>query len=71
MSYRQLSTQVDAFANGLFEVPFKTPAIMVIWGKDCAETLVAQMGAIKAGLNVGFHFLFHPQSDTERLFSTR
>ena len=60
MSYRQLSTQVDAFANGLFEVPFKTPSIMVIWGKDCAETLVAQMGAVKAGLNVGIQFLFAP-----------
>ena len=52
MSYRQLLKQVDAFANGLYEVPFKTPAIMVIWGKDTAETLVAQMGAVKAGLNV-------------------
>jgi long-subunit acyl-CoA synthetase (AMP-forming) len=52
LSYRQLLTQVDAFANGLFEVPFKNPAIMVIWGKDCAETFVAQMGAVKAGLNV-------------------
>jgi hypothetical protein len=54
MSYSQLLTQVDAFANGLYEVPFKTPAIMVIWGKDCAETFVAQMGAVKAGLNVSF-----------------
>ena len=52
MSFRQLQKQVNAFANGLYQVPFKTPAIMVIWGKDTAETLVAQMGAVKAGLNV-------------------
>ena len=52
MSYRQLLKQVDAFANGLYEVPFKTPAILVIWAKDTAETFVAQLGAVKAGLNV-------------------
>ena len=49
---RQLLHNVDAFANGLYEVPFKHPATMVIWGKDCAETLVAQLGAIKAGVKV-------------------
>ena len=52
MSYRQLLKYVNAFANGLYQVPFKTPAIMVIWGKDTAETFVAQLGAVKAGLNV-------------------
>ena len=52
MSYSQLQRQVNAFANGLLDVPFKSPATLVIWAKDCAETYVAQLGAVKAGVKV-------------------
>ena len=43
---------MNAFAEGINEVGFKQRHSLVLWGHDCAENIVAQLGASKAGVRV-------------------
>jgi acyl-CoA synthetase (AMP-forming)/AMP-acid ligase II len=51
-TYAALKRQIDAFGNGLISGQFKPGHKIVIWAKDGAESVVAQAGAIRAGLSV-------------------
>ncbi|EKX39332.1 hypothetical protein GUITHDRAFT_164967 [Guillardia theta CCMP2712] len=53
-TYKELDKQVNAFAEGIHEVGFKQRHSLVLWGHDCAENIVAQLGASKAGVRVKF-----------------
>lgn len=52
MTYKDLQRQIDAFANGMQAAKFSPSHKIVIWAKDCAENVVAQLGAAKAGVEV-------------------
>jgi acyl-CoA synthetase (AMP-forming)/AMP-acid ligase II len=52
MTYRDLQRQIDAFAHGMQGAKFGPQHKIVIWAKDCAENVVAQLGAAKAGVTV-------------------
>ena len=52
MTYRDFSRQIDAFAAGLEASKFTPKHKMVIWAKDTAENVVAQLGAAKVGVEV-------------------
>jgi len=52
MTYRDLQRSIDAFANGMQSTNFSSKHKLVIWAKDCAENVVAQLGAAKAGVEV-------------------
>jgi acyl-coenzyme A synthetase/AMP-(fatty) acid ligase len=52
MTYRDLQRQIDAFTHGMQSAKFAPKSKLVIWAKDCAENVVAQLGAAKAGLTV-------------------
>jgi len=52
MTYKDLQRQIDAFANGMQAAKFSPKHKIVIWAKDCAENVVAQLGAAKAGMEV-------------------
>ena len=52
MTYRDFSRQIDAFAAGLAASKFTPKHKMVIWAKDTAENVVAQLGAAKVGVEV-------------------
>lgn len=47
-----MNRHIDAFANGLQGTKFTDKHKIVIWAKDCAENVVAQLGAAKAGVQV-------------------
>jgi len=49
---KELDRQVVAFAKGMEHSDFAPGSKIVIWTKDVAEGIVAQLGAIQAGLNV-------------------
>eukprot|EP00960_Hanusia_phi_P039725 754009-Hanusia_phi.AAC.2 len=51
-TYKELDKQVNAFAEGINELAFKPRHSLVLWVHDCAESIVAQMGASKAGIRV-------------------
>jgi len=52
MTYKDLQRQIDAFAHGMQGAKFGPKHKLVIWAKDCAENVVAQLGAAKAGVTV-------------------
>eukprot|EP00961_Rhodomonas_salina_P095992 1290710-Rhodomonas_salina.3 len=49
-TYKQLQRHVDAFANGILDMQFKPQHKIVMWAKDTCESVVAQMGCLKAGV---------------------
>jgi acyl-CoA synthetase (AMP-forming)/AMP-acid ligase II len=49
---RQLSKQVNAFARGMIDAQFTPDTKLVVWTKDIAEGVVAQLGGLKAGVQV-------------------
>ena len=51
-TYKQLQRHVDAFANGILDMQFKPKHKVVMWAKDSCESVVAQMGCLKAGIKV-------------------
>lgn len=51
-TYKQLNRQVTAFAKGLVGTQFTPGSKFVVWTKDIAEGIVAQMAALKVGLKV-------------------
>jgi len=51
-TYKQLQKHVDAFCNGILDSQFKPEHKLVLWTKDSCESVVAQMGALKAGIQV-------------------
>lgn len=51
-TYKDMVRHIDAFAHGLQGTKFTPKHKIVIWAKDCAENVVAQLGAAKAGVQV-------------------
>lgn len=51
-TYKQLQKHVDAFCDGILEMGFKPNHKLVLWAKDTCESVVAQMGALKAGIQI-------------------
>mmetsp|Transcript_49239 Transcript_49239/g.98433 ORF Transcript_49239/g.98433 Transcript_49239/m.98433 type:complete len:261 (+) Transcript_49239:78-860(+) len=51
-TYKQLQRHVDAFANGMLDMQFKPQHKVVMWAKDSCESIVAQMGCLKAGVKM-------------------
>src|SRR4051812_26048756 len=49
-TYRDLKTRVDAIATGLLAAGLQPPDRIGIWAPNCAEWLVTQYAAAKAGL---------------------
>jgi hypothetical protein len=47
-----MSMHVNAFAKGLVSAQFTPNSKLVVWTKDIAEGMVAQLGAMKAGVQV-------------------
>jgi len=52
MTYRDFQRHIDAFTHGVQAAKFTPKHKIVIWAKDCAESVVAQLGASKAGIQV-------------------
>lgn len=47
-----MTKHVESFAKGLSEVKFGPGKKLVVWTRDCAEGVVAQLGALRLGCHV-------------------
>jgi len=66
MTYRDFQRHIDAFTHGVQAAKFTPKHKIVIWAKDCAESVVAQLGASKAGIQVEVLGLAATSADLEK-----
>jgi hypothetical protein len=52
LTYKDFEKNINAMAHGVQRTLFTPKHKIVIWAKDCAENVVAQLGAAKGGVQV-------------------